>query len=478
MPVAFSLSKEIPKAHHVVHLTAKGKKPLNASAELLKAHAEAVKNGVQLAHFSQSNAVQSVVHVADDVRSAVGREHIRNAGFKTLTWLNSASIGAVAVVNHTAKGEAVLLFAEGLSLGNYRYTALFSDQKSKTNALKKCALIDGSLSKPTLARFTSVIDAVCFTRDLVNHPLSHLNAEGLANAAKDQGQRHGFKVEVLNKKKIESLKMGGLLAVNRGSVDPPTFTIATYQPKNAVNAKPLVLVGKGVVFDTGGMSLKPTANSMDFMKSDMAGAAAVLGCISAAAAMKLPVYIIALIPATDNRVNGNAVVPGDVITMYDGTTVEVKNTDAEGRLLLADALAYAKKLNPELVFDAATLTGASVRAVGTYATSIMGTASQKVMNTIVKSGEDTYERVVPFPLWSEYADELRSTVADMSNLGKSEAGQISAGKFLEHFTDYPWVHFDIAGPSYLHAPVTYRVEGGTGVGVRLMVRFIEQYYNV
>ena len=339
-------------------------------------------------------------------------------------------------------------------------------------------MIDGDLNSKEVKDLNTLTDNVFWTRDLVNRPLSHLTATDLADAVEQAGKESGFDVNVLSKRKIQSLKMGGLLAVNKGSIDPPTFTIAEYKPANAVNKQPIVLVGKGVVYDTGGMSLKPTPMSMDFMKSDMAGAAMMAGSIKAIAELELPVHVIALLPATDNRPDGNAYVPGDVITMYDGTTVEVKNTDAEGRLLLADALAYAKKYDPELVMNAATLTGASVRAIGTYATSVMGTADDGEFKKLEAAAYDTYERVVRFPLWDEYGKELASDVADMSNLGRGEAGHISAGKFLQHFTDYPWIHFDIAGPSFLHAPQSYRTKGGTGVGVRLLVEFIKVRYEL
>jgi leucyl aminopeptidase len=280
----------------------------------------------------------------------------------------------------------------------------------------------------------------------------------------------------LNKKQIEALKMGGLLGVNKGSIDPPTFTIMEYKPKNAKNKKPIVLVGKGVVFDTGGLSLKPTPGSMDEMKCDMAGGAAVVGAIYAIAANKLPVHVVALVPATDNRPGGNALCPQDVITISDGTTVEVLNTDAEGRLILADALVYAKKYKPELVIDLATLTGAAVRSIGTYASAVMATADQKVVNNLMDSGFEVWERLIQFPMWKEYGEEMKSDVADLKNLGGAFAGQISAAKFLEHFTDYPWIHIDIAGPAYQNAAQAYRTKGGVGVGVRLLYDFIKKNY--
>ena len=266
--------------------------------------------------------------------------------------------------------------------------------------------------------------------------------------------------------------MGGLLAVNRGSIDDPSFSILEWKPKNAKNKKPIILVGKGVVYDTGGLSLKPTPNSMDIMKCDMAGAAMMIGTVAAISRAELPLHVIALIPATDNRPGGNAYAPGDVVTMYDGSTVEVWNTDAEGRMLLADALSYAKKYDPELVIDSATLTGAAIRAIGSYASCIMGTADDKDFDQMESAGYQVFERVVKMPFWDEYRRELDSDIADLKNLGGAGAGQITAGKFLEHFTDYPWIHIDIAGPSFLTSPDSYRGKWGTGYGVRLLFEML------
>jgi leucyl aminopeptidase len=248
-----------------------------------------------------------------------------------------------------------------------------------------------------------------------------------------------------------------------------------WKPKSAKNKKPIILVGKGVVYDTGGLSLKPTANSMDIMKCDMGGAAAVSCAIYAIAKAKIPIHIVGLVPATDNRPGGNAYAPGDVVTMFDGTTVEVLNTDAEGRMILADALAYAKKYKPELVIDAATLTGSAMRAIGSYGSVVMGTASETAFNKLEESGENTYERTVRFPFWDEYGEEIKSPIADIKNLGGASAGAITAGKFLEHFTDYPWIHVDIAGPAWADSDSGYLSKGGTGTGVRLFFDFVKNY---
>jgi leucyl aminopeptidase len=333
-------------------------------------------------------------------------------------------------------------------------------------------VVDEGLGEDQVSKLENLVKAVYLTRDLVNEPLSFLTAEQLSVEIEKMGSEAGFSVEVFNKKKIEVLKMGGLLAVNRGSVDPPTFSILTWKPEQAVNQHPIVLVGKGVVYDTGGLSLKPTQDSMDYMKCDMGGAAAVAGALYAVAKNGLPVWVIGLVPATDNRPDGNAYVPGDVVTMYDGTTVEVLNTDAEGRMLLADALSYAKQYGPELVVELSTLTGSAHAAIDKYGMVGMGNAGREVMENLKASGELTAERVAEFPFWDEYKEQLKSDVADLKNIGGKYGGAITAGKFLEHFTDYPFIHLDIAGPSFNKASFKYCGKGASGVGVRILYNFL------
>ena len=378
-------------------------------------------------------------------------------------------------VTISGKKDTALYLAEGLVLSNYQFLKYFKDADSKRYQLASVEVI-GKFEKDQIQKLNNILKSVYWTRDMVNEPVSYLTATQLATEIQKLGEEASFSVQVLEKSKIEALKMGGLLAVNKGSIEPPTFTILEYKPKNARNKKPLVLVGKGVVYDTGGLSLKPTAGSMDLMKSDMAGAACMAATIYAAALNNLDVHIVGLIPATDNRPGLNAYAPGDVIHMYDGTTIEVLNTDAEGRMILADALAYASKFNPELVIDAATLTGAAVVAIGTKASCMMGNAKQKVLDKLIEAGNDVHERVVQLPFWDEYKDDLKSSVADMKNIGSRYAGMITAGKFLEHFVKAPYVHLDIAGPSFLEAPENYKGKGGTGVGVRLLHEFIEKHF--
>jgi leucyl aminopeptidase len=365
--------------------------------------------------------------------------------------------------------------AEGMALANYQFLKYFKDSEAKCNSLSKI-LIDQSTHQ--ISHLNALVNGTLHARDLVNEPLSFLTALQFSKEISILGVEAGFSVEVLHKKQIESLKMGGLLAVNKGAVEPPTFNVLTYTSPEVNQKPPIVLVGKGIVYDTGGLSLKPTANSMDMMKCDMGGAASVVGIMYAIAKAKLPVHVVGLIPATENRPGGNAYAPGDVITMMDGTTVEVLNTDAEGRLVMADALVYAKKYEPELVIDFATLTGAAVRAIGKYGIVAMGNADKVVQNDLCDSGANTYERLALMPFWDEYATLLKSDIADMTNLGPAEAGQITAGKFLEHFTSYPWMHFDIAGPAYLSKDDHYRPKGATGVGVRILFDYLSNKVKV
>lgn len=380
--------------------------------------------------------------------------------YKSLAiWCDTDSIGWQAIT-------------EAADLSMYRFTPYFNQVPEAFP--QNLYLIGANDCVEGIEMARSRAEATNIARDLVNEPPNTLTATEFSQRMFKCGKTYGFRVEVFDKAKITELKMGGLLAVNLGSPEPPTFTVMEHAPAGTEQDDPIVLVGKGVVYDTGGLSLKPTANSMDFMKSDMAGAAAVVGTVCGLAKLNVPRRVVGLVPATDNRPGLNAFAPGDVIRMYDNSTVEVLNTDAEGRMILADALAYAKQYKPSLVIDLATLTGAQVVAIGSPGSALMSTASAEVEKQLVESGEATYERVVQLPLWEEYGEMLKSDIADIKNLGPSEAGCITAGKFLQHFIDYPWMHLDIAAPSFLKAPQGYRPKGGTGYGVRLLIDFISK----
>ncbi|MDO7886975.1 leucyl aminopeptidase family protein [Hymenobacter cheonanensis] len=401
-------------------------------------------------------------------------EALRKAGHQLQAALKKEKTAEVFIQNLSDNPDAGLALAEGLFLAAYEFEGYKTDEKSRQAApLATITLVGNAATEAQATALQHVLDGVAFARDLVNMPLNKLNAQQFADRLAEAGDQAGYHTEILDFAKIESLRMGGLLAVNLGSPEPPTFSILEWKPEGAQNEHPYVLVGKGVVYDTGGLSLKPTPNSMDMMKCDMAGGAAVGGTLYALAKNNVPLHVIGLVPATDNRPGGLAYVPGDVLTMHSGLTVEVKNTDAEGRLLLADALSFAKKYHPELVIDLATLTGAAVRAIGTEGAAVMGTAAPETTARLLAAAHRVHERLVEFPLWDDYADHMKSDIADLSNLGKGDAGHISAAKFLERFIEgTPWLHLDIAGPAFLTAPDSYRGKGGTGTGVRLLYEFL------
>lgn len=428
-----------------------------------------LKTGKRLVIINQYKRLVVLYHPDQKSNHSLLLEACRKAGDNVLQEINRQKISSVVIDDQTSIKGIALAFAEGLALGNYQFLKYRSDTSGKNDfSLKEILVRSKKAGATEISRMQYLTEAVVLARTLVNEPQSFLTSTRLGQEFVKMGKDAGFRVKVLNKQQIKALKMGGLLAVNQGSTEPPVFIIMEYRPRKVKNKKPYVLIGKGVVYDTGGLSLKPTANSMDFMKSDMAGAAAVGSAMYAIAKAKLPIHVVALVPSTDNRPGGNAYTPGDVVTMMSGKTVEVLNTDAEGRMLLADALHYAKRYDPELVMDFATLTGAAAAAVGPYGIVCMGTAGERVRKNLLRSGENVYERLAEFPFWEEYDELLKSDIADMKNIGGPVAGAITAGKFLQHFTGYPWMHFDIAGPSYLHANSSYRGKNGTGVGVRLL----------
>jgi leucyl aminopeptidase len=398
-------------------------------------------------------------------------ESIRKHGATITDTLNANKLTSIQITNELSNPDYSLALTEGLALANYQFIKHKPSAKKEKNTLASIVVVDPKITNTHLSNLSIAIDATLKARDLVNEPVNILNATDLANAFKAMGKQAGFKVEVYSKSKIKQLKMGGLLAVNQGSVDEPTFSVMEYKPKNAKNKKPYILVGKGVVYDTGGLSLKPTPNSMDLMKCDMAGGAAV-GCIMyAIAKAKLNVHVIGLVPATDNRPGFNAFAPGDIITMMDGSTVEMLNSDAEGRMILADALHFAKRYKPEMAIELSTLTGAAAAAIGQYGIVSMGTATDEQKTKLTVSGLRMHERLAEFPFWDEYDELLKSDIADQKNLGGPYGGAITAGKFLVKYTDYPYMHFDIAGPAFVTAKDSYRGKGGTGYGVRLLFDF-------
>jgi len=383
--------------------------------------------------------------------------------------------------NHIQFEEMVELVAEGALLGSYQYDKYRSkDLEKKKGLLKEVKIItsdEGFQQKMKTGIETATIIAagVEMARDLTNAPPNDTHADTLAKEASSMAKKLNLNVIVLRKKEIETHKMHGLLAVNKGSKKEPKFIVLEYnQTKKRL---PLyVLVGKGVTFDSGGLSIKP-ASAMEEMKMDMAGGAAVLGALYVIARMKLPVRIMCLIPATDNMTGGDALCPGDIITYANGKSVEVLNTDAEGRLILADALLYSQRFKPAGVIDLATLTGACVVALASHATGMIGT--DKDLKSMLKdAGEKSFERVWELPLYEEYSKMLKSNVADLKNVGGRWGGAITAAAFLKEFVgEIPWVHLDIAGTAILDETTDYAPKGGSGVGVRLLTEFFRRISN-
>lgn len=367
--------------------------------------------------------------------------------------------------------EEVIAFMEGLYMANYR----FDKYKNKKETLIKRLYVDAGLVKPeNIEENLHLWKHIDDCRDWVNEPVMYLNAEKFAGIIEAKAKKLGVQCTVFGQHQIESLKMGGLLAVNRGSEDEARFVVLEYKPADRVNSHPVALVGKGIMYDTGGLNIKPE-DYMQEMKSDMAGAATMASVVFAAAQNHLPVHLMAFLPMTDNRPGKNAYAADDILKMYDGTTVEVVNTDAEGRLILADAIAYSNQFEPELIIDAATLTGAAVRAIGTYGIAAMQQDADNPMNLLKIVGNQVYERIAEFPFWKEYDELIKSEVADIKNCGIAQAGAITAGKFNAHFAHHPFIHLDIAGVAYFAKKESFYGVGASGYGIRLLYAFFQTY---
>jgi leucyl aminopeptidase len=365
-------------------------------------------------------------------------------------------------------GQAI---AEGLAQGAWQYLEMKRPPEEKKPALERIDILAPGAAEAVTAghRIGLAIGAgQTLARGIQVLPGNVCTPSYLGRTAEELASRHGFGVTVLDKAAIVREGMGALLAVAQGSEEEPRFIALEYR---GAEGAPVVLVGKGVTFDTGGISIKPAQN-MEDMKYDMSGAAAVLGTFEMLGRLKPKVRVVGLIPSTENMPSGTAVKPGDVVTSLSGQTIEVINTDAEGRLILCDALVYARRYQPACVLDIATLTGAVVVALGHSATGVMGT-DERLIEEVRAAGERAGERVWPLPLWDEYRDLMKSDIADVKNSGGRPAGSISAGWFLREFVDgFPWAHLDIAGTAYTDREDATRVKGPTGVGVRLFSEFV------
>jgi leucyl aminopeptidase len=401
-------------------------------------------------------------------------EDLRKTGNKLVALCDEYKTSSATLLSDDLGEDELKAAIEGIALSVYQFAKFKSGSETVLHSLKNLSVSSKNISEKQLDALKNVLASVYICRDFVNEPVCNLNSEAFSEDITKLFKNTGAKLDILNKIKIEALKMNGLLSVNKGSVDPPAFVIIEWKPATAKNKKPIVFVGKGLMFDTGGINIK-TGNNMETMKCDMAGGAAVVSAIHAIVSAKLPVYVIGLIPVTDNRPSGNSLVPGDIITYSNGTTVEVLNSDAEGRLILADGIIYAGKYKPAVIITIATLTGAAHAAIGGYGMVGMQQDADKYFSQIQSAGNDVFERIVEFPFWDEYDELIKSEIADIKNIGGSVGGAITAGKFLAHFTKFPFIHLDIAGPAFNDKKESYRGIGGSGVGVRLFYEFIKGY---
>jgi leucyl aminopeptidase len=365
------------------------------------------------------------------------------------------------------KETSIRALVEGIFLGTYTFEEFFSEKKEKVNLKEVNIEFKGNFEK-AIEETRIVSESVFLARDLQNLPSNIATPTYIANVAKEECEKVGISVKIIEKEEAEKLGMNLYLAVARGSEERPKFVVMEYK---GGGDKWYSIAGKGITFDTGGISIKPSER-MEEMKYDMSGAASVIGSMIAIARLGLKVNIVGITPLTENMPSGKATKPGDIVKSMGGTSVEIINTDAEGRLILADALEYVKKYNPEFVIDIATLTGACVVALGHEAAGLMGNNSE-LIEMIKKSSQRTGERVWELPLWDEYNEYIKSDFADVKNVGNRYGGAITAAAFLKKFTNYKWAHMDIAGVAYTDKEKFYIKKGGTGFGVRLFVELFK-----
>lgn len=371
--------------------------------------------------------------------------------------------------------------AEGSLLGLYRYlryrTMLSGRDTHELATLTIVSRSAGEAFEQGVRAGEAIARGVALARDLANGPGNEITPAALAAAAEELGRQHGLAVTVLGMDELRAQGFGGIVGVGQGSAQPPRFIVLEYDGRGNAEAPTVCLVGKGITFDTGGISIK-LAERMDEMKTDMSGAATVLGAVQAAAELRLPLRVVGLVAAAENMPSSSAYKPGDILKTLAGKTIEVLNTDAEGRIVLADALFYAQRYQPAAIIDLATLTGAMVVALGHHATGIIGN-DDALAARILAAGEATGERAWRLPLWEPYKEAIKSEVADIKNTGGRWGGAINAAAFLSHFVgDYPWVHMDIAGTAWTEShSKAYVPRGATGVGVRLLIQALRTWFE-
>lgn len=436
---------------------------------------------VVLFHTQGKIPAKRLILVGLGKKHELGLDQIRQAMGHAVKRVRHAKSGAFTVALPSAVPHGVSpidvgqTMTEGAILGSYQFTAYRSDAQTAKDVKAMTILAPQKDRLRQLSegirRGVATAEATVFVRDLCNHPSNVMTPTRVANEAKTVAKEAGVNLKILEQKEMEKLGMGALLGVAKGSHEPPKFIILQYHGAKNKNDRPVVLVGKTITFDTGGISLKPAEN-MEQMKADMTGGAEVLAAMRAAARLKLPLNLISILPAAENMPGGRAMRPGDVVKTLSGKTVEVQNTDAEGRLILSDGLAYATRFKPAALIDIATLTGACVVALGQFAIGMFGTDAA-LKEAIRKAGLCAGERVWEMPLWEEYFEQLRSDVADMRNIGGRGGGMITAALFLSKFVDdAPWVHLDIASTDWSERERAYIPKGPTGIGTRLLIQFL------
>ncbi len=437
-------------------------------------------NEITLIHSLGKLPAARVVITGLGKKRQLSANKVRGAVAETCRWLRQRGVDTIATVaqgagiNGITPENAAQAVTEGALLGLYTFRRYLSKKDKDYREVKKLVITGSSKIKPLLdkghIRGKILAEASNLARDMVNEPANYMTPTRMAEAAVKLARDYGLEVTVLEREQMAEMGMEALLGVAQGSQQPPKFIVLKYRGSDTADVD-LALVGKGITFDSGGISIKPSEHMAD-MKGDMAGGATVMAVMTAVARLKPGINVTAIIPATENLPGGNALKPGDVLKAMNGKTIEVINTDAEGRLILADALSYAQKLGSKQIIDVATLTGACMVALGTICSGAFSN-NQQLANRVIAAGNESGELVWQMPMYDDYREAIKSDVADMKNVGNRYGGAITAAKFLAEFIDNtPWVHLDIAGTSQSDKERGYLVKGASGIPVRTLINFI------
>jgi leucyl aminopeptidase len=435
-------------------------------------------NEITLVHSLARLPAGRIAIVGLGKKKELNTNKVRGAVAETCRYLRGKGVASVASgvqgvgINGIKTEEAIQAITEGALLGLYAFRRHITKEENNSGEIKQFIIVGKEKLRleKAIDKGQIIAEAANWTRDMVNEPSNFMTPTDMALAAKQLAKKYGLNVEVFERDKMKELGMGGLLGVSQGSQQPPQFIMLTYKGRESKDVD-IALVGKGITFDSGGISIKPSEH-MEDMKGDMAGGAAVMGAIMAVAQLKPKINVTALVPATENMPSGSAQKPGDVLTAMNGKTIEVVNTDAEGRLILADALSYANKLGAKVIIDAATLTGACQVALGKICSGAF-TNNQALLNKVIAAGKEVGEPAWQLPMFDEYKEANKSDVADIKNAGNRYGGAITAAKFLQEFAEKtPWVHLDIAGTADTDKEKGYLVKGATGVPVRTLVNVV------